>query len=123
MSLGSCSFVPPFLLEHIAATSSEAAEHCRLTLARDQQLREGRVSARPGGATAIQTTTGAAAWVVHTANNGSTLPGDVVRSAGDAASGDTAVDEAADGIADALAMYADVFHRASYDANGARRSC
>jgi Zn-dependent metalloprotease len=57
---------------------------------------------------------------VHTADNGSTLPGDVVRSGGDPASGDTAADEAADGITATLAMYGDVFARSSYDGNGAK---
>ncbi len=118
MSLGSCSFVPPYLLERIAASSSDAADHCRLTLARDRELREGRASApTTAGATAAA---GQAAWVVHTARHGSTLPGDVVRSAGDPASGDTTVDEAADGTAAVLAMYADVFARSSYDGAGAQ---
>jgi Zn-dependent metalloprotease len=44
----------------------------------------------------------------------------VVRSAGDPQSGDAAVDEAADGITATLAMYADVFARASYDGNGSQ---
>ena len=51
--------------------------------------------------------------------NGSTLPGAVVRSAGDPASGDTSVDEAADGITATLALYREVFARSSYDGKGA----
>jgi Zn-dependent metalloprotease len=43
----------------------------------------------------------------------------VVRSAGDPASGDRAVDEAATGVTDTLALYADAFARSSYDAQGA----
>jgi hypothetical protein len=118
MSLGSCAFVPPFLLERIAASSHEAADHCRLTLARDRELREGR--ARPPGVALAPAVEGAAAWVVHTAANGSTLPGEVVRSAGDPASGDAAVDEAADGATATLAMYAGAFSRSSYDGHGAQ---
>src|SRR4051795_5422386 len=119
MSPGICSFVPPYLLERIAASSADAAEHCRLTLARDQELRAGRAAApAPSGPAAAAA--GGAAWVVHTAHNGSTLPGDVVRSAGEPASGDAAVDESADGTTDVLAMYADVFARSSYDGNGAQ---
>jgi Zn-dependent metalloprotease len=57
--------------------------------------------------------------VVHTADHGSTLPGAVVRTAGDPASGDAAVDEAADGITATLALYRDAFARSSYDAKGA----
>jgi hypothetical protein len=121
MSLGSCSFVPPFLLERIASSSHEAAERCRQTLARDQELREGRAASSPSVETAaVAATAGRAAWVVHTADHGSTLPGDVVRSTGDSASGDTAVDEAADGVTATLAMYSEVFSRSSYDAKGAQ---
>jgi Zn-dependent metalloprotease len=121
MTLGSCSFVPPFLLERIAASSHEAADHCRRTLARDHEFRSGRTAA--GGSPsqgAVAPKAGDAAWVIDTAKNGSTLPGDAVRSAGAAASGDAAVDEAADGITATLATYADVFSRSSYDAAGAQ---
>jgi hypothetical protein len=113
MSLGSCGFVPPYLLERIAASSHEAADRCRWTLARDQELREGR--ARPA-----QPVAGESAWAVHTAANGSTLPGQLVRSAEDPASGDAAVDEAAGGITATLSLYADAFSRTSYDGQGAQ---
>jgi hypothetical protein len=114
MSLGCCGFVPPYLLERIAATSHEAADACRRTLARDQELRERR-RARPA-----EPVTGEAAWVVHTAAHGSTLPGRPVRAAGDPASGDVAVDEAADGITATESLYADAFARSSYDGQGAQ---
>jgi hypothetical protein len=127
MSLGPCSFVPPFLLERIAASSHDAADQTRLTLARDQELREGRVGPTPTTPTAPTAPTAAAApqsvgvaWVVHTAHNGSTLPGDVVRSAGDPSSADAGVDQAADGITATLAMYDEVFARSSYDGQGAQ---
>jgi hypothetical protein len=116
MSLGACTFVPPYLLERIAASSSDAADHWQLTLARDQELRTGRASA-PTTAPAATHVDGAA-WVVHTAHNGSTLAGDVVRSAGDPASGDVTVDEAADGVTGVLALYADIYARSSYDGSG-----
>src|SRR3954462_13457779 len=114
MSPGICSFVPPYLLERIAASSADAPEHCPLPLARDQELRAGRAGA-PAMSGPAAAAAGGAAWVVHTAHNGSTLPGDVVRSAGEPASGDAAVDESADGTTEVLAMNADVFHRSSYD--------
>jgi Zn-dependent metalloprotease len=57
---------------------------------------------------------------VHTAANGSTLPGQLVRSAEDPASGDAAVDEAAGGITATLSLYADAFSRTSYDGQGAQ---
>jgi Zn-dependent metalloprotease len=113
MSLGSCGFVPPYLLERIAASSHEAADRCRWTLARDQELRQAR-------ARRAQPVAGESAWTVHTAANGSTLPGQLVRSAEDPASGDAAVDEAAGGITATLSLYADAFSRTSYDGQGAQ---
>ena len=116
MTLGRhCSFVPPYLLERIAASDSEAADHCRETLAVDQAFRAERQVAP----TTTATTATGSAWVVHTAANGSTLPGSVVRTAGDPASGDTSVDEASDGITATLGLYREAFARASYDGKGA----
>ena len=119
MTLGPhCSFVPPYLLERIAASDSAAADHCRSTLARTRRSgRGGRPPVRPPSLPAP--TAAGAAWVVHTAAHGSTLPGAVVRTAGEAASGDAAVDEAADGITATLALFLDAFARSSYDGRGA----
>jgi Zn-dependent metalloprotease len=61
-------------------------------------------------------------WTVHTAGNTTTLPGTPVRGSGDPASGDEAVDEAADGIDGALRLFAEVFDRSSYDGAGAEVS-
>lgn len=128
MTLGSdrstCTFVPPYLLERIAASGHDAGDHCRSTLQIDEAMRVDRqraqtvvhdddAAAEPGAAAATT------AWVVHTATNGSTLPGKAVRSAGDAVSGDVVVDDAAAGITGTLALYAEVYDRASYDAKGA----
>ena len=119
MTLGPhCSFVPPYLLERIAASDPAAADHCRATLANDQEFRAGREVPSQQG-TAAAPAAGGPAWVVDTAANGSTLPGSVVRSAGQPASGDASVDEAADGITAILSLYADVYDRASYDGKGA----
>ena len=119
MTLGPhCSFVPPYLLERIAASDPAAADHCRATLANDQQFRAGR-EVPLQQETVASPAAGGPAWVVDTAANGSTLPGSVVRSAGQPASGDASVDEAADGITATLSLYADVYDRASYDGKGA----
>ncbi len=101
-----CTFVPPWLLERIGATDS---------LVLDEHLRARRASSptrlhRPGDTSA---------WTVHTAGNGMSLPGEPLRSAGESASGDVAVDEAADAIAATLVMFADGFGRSSYDDAGA----
>jgi Zn-dependent metalloprotease len=56
---------------------------------------------------------------VHTAGNGTDLPGALVRGAGDAESGDPAVDEAYVGVEASLALFSEVFGRSSYDDKGA----
>jgi hypothetical protein len=105
-------FVPPYLLRQIALARPEEAEWVERMLAHDDdvRLRRAMVSTAPAPGPA---------WVVHTAANGSELPGDVVRTAGDGPSGDVAVDEAADGVAASLQMYAEVYDRNSYDDAGA----
>src|SRR6478735_449665 len=99
----SCRFVPPYLLSRVAPG----------TLALDAALRgrrtalhlEGRVVTRPGGPS----------WVVHSADQDTDLPGRAVRSAGEPESGDLAGDEAAAGIEGTLALFDEVYGRASYD--------
>jgi hypothetical protein len=117
-----CSFIPPYLLEQIARADSAAAARMTATLTVDAQLRDQR-PAVPHPHPTVAPNTGAAAtvpdWSVHTAKNTTTLPGTKVRGVGDPASGDAAVDEAADGIAGALRLYAEVFDRSSYDGAGA----
>jgi hypothetical protein len=117
-----CSFIPPYLLEQIARADSAAAERMTATLTVDAQLRDQRPTV-PHPHPTVAPTTGAAAtvpdWTVHTAKNSTTLPGEEVRGVGDPASGDAAVDEAADGITGALRLYAEVFDRSSYDGAGA----
>lgn len=113
----SCQFVPPYLLAQVAASRSAAAPTCDRTLAVDAGLRSARMTRPPGARATLLA--GGPAWVVHTAENGTTLPGRPVRSVGQPASGDPAVDEAADGIAASLALFAEVYGRASYDGNGA----
>ena len=58
--------------------------------------------------------------MVNTANNGTDLPGELVRSAGDPASGDPAVDEAYAGVEGTLALFKEVYDRSSYDGQGAQ---
>lgn len=102
-----CRFVPPYLLARVAPES----------LVVDQALRAGR--SVPVAARSVASAAPAPAWTVHTADHTTTLPGRPVRSAGSPASGDVAVDEAASGITGALALFAEVYGRASYDGAGA----
>ena len=60
-----------------------------------------------------------ASWTVHDAGSTTSLPGEAVRTAGDAETGDVAVDEAASGISATLAMFAEALSRDSFDDAGA----
>src|SRR3954453_18234429 len=107
-----CHFIPGYLLERLAQTPDPALAECvRRTTAIDEALFR-RESVAPAPAAA------GVAWQVHTAENGSTLPGRLVRSAGDPEVGDVAVDEAATGVPESLALFADL-GRSSYDDRGA----
>ena len=55
---------------------------------------------------------------VADAKNGETLPGDTVRTEGQAATGDPAADEAYDGLGDTYALFKQAFNRDSLDGNG-----
>ncbi|GAA4708721.1 protealysin inhibitor emfourin [Nocardioides conyzicola] len=105
--MGRCRFVPPYLLARVAPES----------LVVDQALRAGR--SVPVAARTVVPAAPGPAWTVHTADHTTTLPGRAVRAAGSPASGDAAVDEAAVGITGALALFAEVYGRASYDGAGA----
>lgn len=111
-----CRFVPPYLLEQIAVSWPEAADGCHGTLAVDHELRSTRLAraALPSREHAV-----GPAWTVHTADNGSTLPGRPVRGVGEPPSGDPAVDEAAAGVEASLALFGEVYRRSSYDGRGA----
>jgi len=102
-----CQFIPPYLIERLQPER----------LAIDEGFR----AARAAGPHPVRESVagGGPAWVVHTCHNTATLPGDVVRSAGGAASGDAAVDEAADGITGSLALFSEVYGRDSFDGAGA----
>ena len=116
-ALGTCQFVPPYLLRQLAAAQAEVADHCQTTLAVDERMRTTRLA--PPAAPQALTGPAGPAWTVHTARNGSSLPGTPVRAAGEPDSGDAAVDEAATGIAGSLALFSEVYGRESYDGRGA----
>lgn len=102
-----CRFVPPYLLRLVAPESLVVDE--RLRGARAVPTAIQRSAPAPGGP----------AWTVHSADNTMTLPGRPVRAAGEPEAGDEAVDEAAAGVSGALALFAEVYGRSSYDGDGA----
>jgi Zn-dependent metalloprotease len=112
-----CQIIPPFLLERIAAAHPDAtvSQTSSRTLAIDERLRGRRAAAVVAPAAAGD----AAPFSVYTADNGTDLPGDLVRAAGAAATGDPAADEAYAGVEASLALYKEVYNRSSYDDKGA----
>ncbi len=84
------------------------------TLQIDAALRSRRTAAAPAPAV-----TGDEPFSVFTADNGTDLPGRLVRAAGDPESADQATDEAYVGVEASLALFSEVFGRSSYDDKGA----
>ncbi|WP_101523587.1 protealysin inhibitor emfourin [Nocardioides houyundeii] len=125
-----CTFVPPYLLERLARTGDPLATCCSETLQADAGFRASRRTAEealPAGerfgvrGTVLGAGPGDAvppAWTVHDAESGTRLPGTPVRAAGEPATGDAAVDEAASGIEATLRLFAEAFGRRSYDDQG-----
>ncbi|MCW2832466.1 MAG: peptidase thermolysin [Nocardioides sp.] len=110
ISRGRCHFIPPWLLERVGAHGS---------LALDEQVRARRAARSLQPRNLPVAAVDVAAWTVHDAGSTTTLPGRPARSAGQAETGDVAVDEAAASIEATLAMFAEGFDRASYDGKGA----
>jgi hypothetical protein len=117
LSRGIChGIVPPYLLQRLVESDdSELARRARSTLAHDAVLRAR--PARPAPATATASTTGLDR-TIHDTHHSTTLPGDVVRNEGGAASGDKAVDQAYDGLGETWHLYDAAFSRNSVDGNG-----
>jgi Thermolysin metallopeptidase, alpha-helical domain/Thermolysin metallopeptidase, catalytic domain len=114
------AFIPPHIMEAISknGTPAQRAKALR-TLAVDHQIRTTR--------TAASLTAGAAPQkmgpprknrLIYTCNNNTALPGTLVRSEGQAASGDVAVNEAYDGFGATFDLYNDIYGRNSIDDNG-----
>jgi Zn-dependent metalloprotease len=115
-----CHFIPDYLLAVLATADDEHAARCgHRTRQIDAALRARRTATTATTAPPVASTTGAAPWEVYTAGNADALPGTLVRSAGQPESGDAAVDEAATGVTETLALYADL-GRSSYDDRGAQ---
>jgi Thermolysin metallopeptidase, alpha-helical domain/Thermolysin metallopeptidase, catalytic domain len=117
-----CQFVPPWLLERLAEpgdrttmTVDLVTQAIEQTLRTDAQIRASREAAPPH-ATKRATKP---AWAVYTAASKQTLPGKLMRTAGDPDSTDPAVNEAATGGQAALDLFSQVYGRNSYDNAGA----
>lgn len=112
-----CSIVPPYLLERLEQHPDPQVQACaRATLATDAALRAaGRLPSPSARAVAAA---GRPDRAIFDARNTQQLPGEQVRAEGDPATGDTAVDEAYDGLGVTWQMLFSAFGRDSLDGAG-----
>lgn len=117
---GTCGIIPPYILESIArnGTQSQRAK-AQQTLILDGQIRAQRAARSQARSADVQA---AAAphknRLVYTAANTSNLPGTLIRSEGQGASGDVSIDEGYDGLGATFNLYWDVYRRNSINNNG-----
>ncbi len=113
--------LPPYMLDNIAQNGTtgqqEKAQQTLLVTAqlRTQRAAMGAVAAVPRGP---QAAVAAKNRSVYTANQTSSLPGQLKRAEGAPATGDLATDEAYDGSGATYDLYWDVYQRNSIDGNG-----
>ncbi|MGN6445459.1 M4 family metallopeptidase [Amnibacterium sp.] len=117
-----CTLVPPYILQALARHEDPAVRDAAIhTLGFDKTFAVNRLL----GATTMRSAKRAAAPVtarlhrlIHDAHGQEDLPGELVRSEGDPASTDVAVNEAYDGLGDTWKLYEDVYQRNSIDDAG-----
>lgn len=113
--------LPPHIIQKITENgSAEQRKWALQTLETTAQFRGQRIALTRGRAAAVKE--GAAGGIkqrkVYSADNGSSLPGRLVRSEGDPAVGDPASDEAYDGAGSTYDLYWDIYQRNSIDDHG-----
>lgn len=115
-----CSFIPPYILSHIAEHGDEEQrENARIALETSAQTRGQRLAVAEV-ATAGGTATGQERRTIYDAQNKRALPGKLVRGEGAPASKDVAVNEAYDGAGNTYEFYSRVLDRNSIDGKGMR---
>jgi Zn-dependent metalloprotease len=121
---GSQCIVPEYMLEEIIKNGSPAQRQAaQETLGLTEQMRAARLAQLAAGGLASATATAGAGAphrnrLIYTANHGTSLPGTLVRSEGQAASSDVAVNEAYDGLGATFDLYWDIYQRNSIDNAG-----
>jgi len=111
--------LPPHILKNIAANGSDFQKQIALaSIAISGQLRGHRLALAESVNYLVSSSGPGKHRTVYTANNGSNLPGKVVRAEGSSATGDPATDEAYDGAGDTYDFYWNVYQRNSVDGNG-----
>lgn len=113
--------VPPFVLKNIATNGTDAQKDSAVdTLKTTAQFRGQRNALVDFNPAAVRVASGTKDRIVYTANNGSTLPGTVVRTENDPPVSDVAVNEAFDGCGATYDLYYNIYQRNSIDGNGMR---
>jgi len=110
--------VPPHMVDKIIENGGEAQmDRARQTLDVSNEIRGLRQSLAVGARKAA-VAEGEKKRLIYDAENGSTLPGKLVRGEGEPATGDPAADEAYDGAGATYDLYYDIFERNSIDDRG-----
>lgn len=114
--------VPPHVLEEIAKRGSDKQREQAIdTLKLSAQMRGQRRALSDFRAAAFRmAAVGDKERIIYDAQNGSSLPGRVVRNEGDPPSTDVAVNEAYDGAGSTYDLYKNIYSRNSIDNNGMR---
>lgn len=115
-----CILPPHMLKEMIAKGSPEQREFALRTMTTSEQFRGQRQAMRDFASVISFAVSGQKDRVVYDAKQGTKLPGTVVRSEGDPATADSAVNEAFDGSGVTYDLFADIYGRNSIDGNGMR---
>ena len=113
-----CGIVPPYLLANIARRGSERQQAAATrSLALDLVHRQARTAGRPTVTVTMPAEDGPRRTIA-TADGSETLPGRLVRSEGEPATGDAATDEAYDGLGATYDLYLSAYDRHSVDDAG-----
>lgn len=115
--------VPPHMLKEIAAKGTDAQKKMAVdTITASTELRAERLKMAEYGnvfaASIFKAAGDGKERKVYDAKNGTSLPGTLVRSEGDPASSDVAVNEAYDGSGATWDLYKNIYGRNSIDNNG-----
>jgi Zn-dependent metalloprotease len=115
--------VPPYLLSRIAELDdpkfAAAAEAAKRALVHDRTLRSARLRFSIDESNTLVVEVGDGPdRTISDADYAETLPGVVVRSEGDEATGDEAADEAYDGLGSTFALFSEAYGRNSIDGAG-----
>jgi len=120
-----CGIIPPHILENIAQRGTEEQRAAaQQTLGLDHQIRSQRITVeqeRPAAARGANVVTAGAMHKnrrIYTASHGTSLPGTLVRSEGQGANSDVAINEAYDGLGATFDLYSAIYGRNSIDDNG-----